>query len=85
MDPKGESATASPIGRMDRDNSLTSDVFYFSDDAPPIEDGWFFQLKTVGHPEFGTWFSPIGGRQPWTMVGAVAIQTIRNLTPGMAP
>lgn len=84
-DPKGEGASASPIGRMNRDNQLTVDVFYFADDGPDISDGWVIQIRTVGHPEYGTWLTAIGGRQSWTqMAGAFGVSFTRGLRPGVS-
>lgn len=83
MDPKGEASSASPIGRMNRDNMLTTDIFYFPDDGPPVEDGYMLRLVTPGHPENGTWFSVQGGRQVWKMFGASGVPAIRSLAPGM--
>lgn len=85
LDPKGESASSSPVGRMNRDNMLTTDMFYFADDAIDVEDGYFLRLVTPGHPENGGWYTVVGGRQTWSEFGASGVPAIRSLGPGVKP
>ena len=62
LEPKSESSTPEMMGRTNTDYVITTDKLHFHIDQE-VGDLWAVQLKTPGHPEYGTWYQIQGGPQ----------------------
>lgn len=60
--PKPEAAMPTQFGRTNQDQIDTTDVLRLHMDEE-CDDGYRVQVKTPGHPEYGTWYSVNGGPQ----------------------
>ncbi len=59
LEPNNEVSQPTTAGRAQQDTRITEDMIRLLIDQTAL-DAWYAQLKTVGHPEYGTWYILMG-------------------------